>query len=350
MTTEHTLLSFITRRYVSAREDAATDALGFVLKRSKGATKGLSDVLSENVPGLREIVKVENQVADLDSGIPDLAGFDACEGRAPVLIEAKFLAPLTRHQPNTYWQRLPKNSPAALVFLAPKDRLPYLLDELLPRLREIGVETEEVKRTADLIVSKDLANKRMRILMLISWDELLARLIQSANQGSDGQTVFELEQIAGIASREYEATDLSRDTVLRDLIRDAIYQGRREGWVNTDGLAAGGWTEFPGRFLRLAGAYAFLGLNYNGQRETGQLMWLVFNEYGSRPGEVTTSQVRERLSDTGSSDRARGHHLDYSVVLDTPPSGLDVTARVRFMVEQLAKIGRKINPEAFRND
>ena len=348
MTNNHTLLSFITRRYVSAREDAATDALGFVLERSKAATKGLSDILHENVPCLPEIVMVKNQVADLDGGIPDLAGFDAA-GHAPILIEAKFSAPLTHHQPNTYWQRLPKNSPAALVFLAPKDRLPYLLDELLPRLREIGVETEEVKRTADLIVSKDLANKRMRILILISWDELLGRLIQSADQGSDGQAVFELEQIAGIASREYEATDLSRDTVLRDLIREAIYQARREGWVNTDGLSTGGWTEFPGRFFQLAGAYAFLGVNHEARKETGQPLWLVFNEYGSHPGQVTIDQVHERLGDKGKSGNIRGDERDCSVVLETPPAGLDASRRVRLIVDQLAEIGRQINPEAFQN-
>ena len=226
MTTEHTLLSFITRRYVSAREDAATDALGFVLNRSEAATKGLSDILHENVPWLPEIAEVKNQVADLDGGIPDLAGLDAEGGYPPpVLIEAKFSAPLTHNQPNTYWQRLPDDSPAVLVFLAPKDRLPYLQEELLPRLLKIGVETEEVKRTADLIVSKDSTSKRM--LILISWDELLGRLIQSAKKGDDGQAVFELDQIAGIASREYAATDLSRDTVLRDLIRDAIYQARQ---------------------------------------------------------------------------------------------------------------------------
>lgn len=349
MTTEHTLLSFITRRYVSAREDAATDALGFVLNRSKAATKGLSDILHENVLCLPEIVKVKNQVADLDGGIPDLAGFDAEEGvPPPVLIEAKFLAPLTRHQPNTYWQRLPKDSPAAaLVFLAPKDRLPYLLEELLPRLRDIGVETEEVKRTTDLIVSKDTTSKRM--LMLISWDELLGRLIQSAKKGDDEQAVFELEQIAGIASREYEATDLSRDTVLRDLIRDAIYQARQEGWVNTDGLSTGGWAEFPGRYLQLAGAYAFLGVNHEAWQQQGQPLWLVFNRFGGNP-EITTEQVRNLLADMGATGKFFAKDDDYRVVLDLPPAGVDSRARIQSIVDQLAAIGRKINSEAFPDD
>ena len=32
MTNEHTLLSFIARRYITAREHAATDALGFIIE------------------------------------------------------------------------------------------------------------------------------------------------------------------------------------------------------------------------------------------------------------------------------------------------------------------------------
>ena len=349
MTTDnHTLLSFITRRYISAREDAATDALGFVLKRSKAATQGLSDILGENVPGLPEIVKVKNQVADWDGGIPDLAGFDAAGCVPPVLIEAKFLATLTRHQPNTYWQRLPEDSPAALVFLAPRARLPYLPDELLPRLREIDVEMEEVKRTDDIIVSKDATSGRSRVLMLMSWDELLGRLIQYAKEGSDGQAVFELEQIVGIASREYEATDLSRDSVVRNLIRDSIHQARSEGWVNTDGLATGGWAEFPGRYLRLTGAYAFLGVNHEAWRETGNPLWLVFGEYGTNPS-VTTDQVRCRLHERGDAGKFWGARDSYRVILDLPGPGLDVQARVQRVVDQLRDIGRMIDPEAFQD-
>ncbi len=346
MATEHTLLSFITRRYVSAREDVATDALGFVLNRSKAATKGLSDILSENVPGLPEIVGVKNQVTDWDGGIPDLAGFDADGGVPPVLIEAKFLAALTLHQPNTYWKRLPEDLPATLVFLAPKERLPYLPEELLPRLREIGVETKEIKRTPDLIVSKDQASDRT--LILISWDKLLGSLIKSAEQGDDGQAVFELEQIAGIAHREYEETDLSRDIVLRNLIRDSINQARGEGWVNTDGLSTGGWSEFPVRFFRLAGAYALLGVNHQAWRETGDPLWLVFGLYGSNPG-VTTDQVSLRLNERGAMGRFFGRTDGYRVILDLPDPGLDVQARVQHIVDQLRDIGQTIDPEAFQD-
>ena len=126
MTNEHTLLSFIARRYIAAREDAATDALGFILNRSEVARKALTDILHEQVPNILPVATVKNQFSDADGGVPDVACFDAA-GQVQAFIEAKFSAPLTHHQPNTYWQRLPPDRATALVFLAPADRLDHLL-------------------------------------------------------------------------------------------------------------------------------------------------------------------------------------------------------------------------------
>ena len=347
MVTEHTLLSFIARRYISAREDAATDALGFILNKSKAAKEGLSALLQEAVPGVSPIARVKNPFGTDDGGVPDLACLDD-QDKVQALIEAKFLAPLTYHQPNTYWKRLPSQTPSALVFLAPADRLISLLNELKARLEGKGCKLGEMSGSTEW-VSVQARDSRRR-LVLISWDTLLHRLVELTAQKEDSQAHFELEQLRGLASNEYAKHDLSRDGVLQNLIRDAIRQAEQEGWVNTDGLAAGGNAEFPGRYLRLAGAYAFLGLNYKGRQETGKLIWLVFNEYGSNPGQVTIGQVHERLGDTGKSGAVRGREDDYSVLLETPLSGIDLQARVRFIVDQLADIGRRLNPEAFEND
>ena len=62
------------------------------------------------------------------------------------LIEAKFSAPLTHHQPNTYWQRLPSDRPTALVFLAPADRLDHLLGDLTERLKAVGFRMGDQQR------------------------------------------------------------------------------------------------------------------------------------------------------------------------------------------------------------
>ena len=346
MTTEHTLLSFITRRYTTRREDAATDALGFVLNRSAVARKGLSALLEEAVPGISPVASLQNQFAVTDSAFPDLACFDA-DGEIQALIEAKFWASLTHNQSNTYWERLPSDAPSALVFLAPTERLDDLLVAVPAGLTKIGVYLKEVNRGSDLIVLRD--NMSQRHLILISWAELLTRLEQSATEGRDWQALFELTQVGGIASSEYQENDVTKDKVLRALISDAIAQARQKGWVNTDGLSHGGSDAFPGRYFRLAGAYAFLGVHHEAWKQTGKPFWLVFGEFGSAPGEVTTAQVHERMGSRGCTGKFNWNDGEYRVTLDLHPAGIDLDARVQFIVDQLQDIARQINPEAFQN-
>ena len=296
MANEHTLLSFIARRYITAREDAATDALGFILNRSEAARKGLTDILREQVPDILPVSRVENQLSDADGGIPDVACFDAA-GQVQAFIEAKFSAPLTHHQPNTYWQRLPSDRPTALVVLAPVDRLRHLLGDLTERLKAVGFQMGDQSGATNLITVRDTAS--LRHLILISWDELLDRLAEQVRSVPDPQAGFEIEQLRGIARREYDATDLRRDRVLQDLIQQALNWLTRSGWANTDGLSSGGHSEFSGRYLLLAGTYAFLGVNRKALRATGEPLWLVFNRYGGSRERVPTEEVRRETGWSG---------------------------------------------------
>ena len=341
MTNEHTLLSFIAKRYISAREDAATDALGFLLNRSEVARNGLTDILLEHVPDIQSIASVENQFADADGGIPDVVCFDAAV-QVQALIEAKFSAPLTRHQPNSYWKRLPADRPTALMFLAPADRLEHLLGDLTERLKEVGFQMGKQCHSTGLIAVQDTASPRR--LVLISWDELLDQLAERARSGQDPQSQFEIEQLRGVARREYDETDLRRDRVLQDLIRRVLSRATRSGWVNTDGLSTGGYAEFSGRYLQLAGAYAFLGVNHRAWLETGHPVWLVFNRYGSREG-ITTEEVRKRLGNRGNSDWPLYRDDDYSLHLEMPPSGADDEVRISSVVAQLEEIAKLIDTD-----
>ena len=77
-----------------------------------------------------EIAQVRTQATGKEGERPDLAGFDR-DGRERVLIEAKFWAGLTGNQPVAYLERLPANTPSALLFVAPAARLETLWNELL---------------------------------------------------------------------------------------------------------------------------------------------------------------------------------------------------------------------------
>ena len=64
---------------------------------------------------------------------PDLAGYDE-SGREHVLIEAKFTAGLTPHQPCKYLKRLrQKRQPSVVLFVAPAERREKLWKECCTR-------------------------------------------------------------------------------------------------------------------------------------------------------------------------------------------------------------------------
>ena len=198
MIPSHSLLSFIVKRDVKTKENAATDALGFILATSKASRKGLSDLLQAKAIRISPIASVDIQ-PPVGGGIPDLACRDS-DGVIQALLEAKFWARLTPHQPNTYWENLPHDTPSALVFLVPTYRLAAMLHELTGHLVNVGFESGGKDRSSDCITVRDKKSKRC--LMLISWDELFRYLKKSAKANDDSQALFELEQLRGVAVHE----------------------------------------------------------------------------------------------------------------------------------------------------
>ena len=122
------------------------------------------------------------------------------KGDILALLEAKFWARLTPHQPNTYWEYLPNDTPSALVFLVPTYRLPAMLHELTGRLVNVGFESNGQDPSSDCITVPDMKSKRC--LMLISWDELFRNLTKSAKANDDSQALLELEQLREVAVHE----------------------------------------------------------------------------------------------------------------------------------------------------
>ena len=138
MPQESTLLSFIAQRHTIGLEDVVTDALFFILSRSTSAMEALSEFLGDE-HGPMPIAKAQPWVTDAHGAIPDLACLDE-DGNLVALIESKFWAPLTHNQPVTYWQRLPAQERAVLLFVAPDYRVDQgtLWDELEAKLRDAG--------------------------------------------------------------------------------------------------------------------------------------------------------------------------------------------------------------------
>ena len=166
MTDNDSLLNHVVQRSTTGLEDAATNALSFILSRSSSAMETLTDFLGDD-RGPLPIATVSPRGADAHGAVPDLACFDG-DGGVVALIESKFWAELTAHQPVTYWQRLPDDRPAVLLFLAPEYRVDRgsLWNDLVARLRDAGYELDPVDGSEGTVTAA--AKVGQRRLMLTS--------------------------------------------------------------------------------------------------------------------------------------------------------------------------------------
>ena len=171
MTDHDSLLNYVVQRNTTGLEDAATNALSFILSRSAPAMEALSDFLGD-ASGLIPIATASPWGADAHGALPDLACLD-CDGNVVAFIESKFWSALTAHQPVTYWERLPTDGPAVLLFLTSESRVTQgaLWDELESRLRAAGHELGPVDAREDTVTAAARGGKRR--LMLTSWERLL---------------------------------------------------------------------------------------------------------------------------------------------------------------------------------
>ena len=76
MTDNFSLMAHLVPRLTRQVENAATDALAYILNRSDGAMQALNDLLREGGFAIEPLVRVRPQVTFPDGSIPDMAGYD----------------------------------------------------------------------------------------------------------------------------------------------------------------------------------------------------------------------------------------------------------------------------------
>ena len=298
MPQEYTLLSFIAQRHTIGLEDVATDALHFILSRSSSAIEALSELLGDE-HGPIAIAKAQPWATDAHGAVPDLACLDE-DDNLVALIESKFWAALTHHQPVTYWQGLPTHERAVLLFLAPDYRVDSgtLWDELEAKLRAAGQELGPADKVEGLITASSKDDQRR--LMLTSWKLLLDRMAKRAREDGDTQTCFEIAELQGLAASAIEGDRPTRDENLKRLIAESVKHVEQSKWADTNGLTVGQGIDFYGRYLRLAGAFAWLGIDYRAVKQMpGKPLWLQFFGDYEVGVSVKLEEVRSRLEVTG---------------------------------------------------
>ena len=340
ITNNHTLLSFVAQRHSIGLEDVATDALFFILSHSASAKLALSEFLGSKRDPL-PIAKAQPWAADAHGAVPDLACLDENKN-VVALIESKFWAPLTRNQPVTYWEGLPNDRPAVLLFLAPEYRVenPSLWNELVERLRDAGHQLGEAVEADGVRMAS--ANGSQRRLMLTSWSLLLDRMAQRAQDDSDVQACFEITELQGLAASVIAGDNPQRDENLKRLIADAVKRLERSGWANTDGLSVGIGYNYYARFLRLAGANAWLGIDYEAVKHTpDKPLWLSF--YSDTNADVNLDMVRRALGGVAEPDvEWREGQARVPITL---PDGADHEATLDAIVAELERVAHRIDPK-----
>ena len=335
-----TLLSFVARQHTSALEDVATNALFFILSRSESARAALSEFLGDEHDPL-PIEKAQPWAADEHGAVPDLTCRDA-DGEVVAFVEAKFWAPLTHHQPVTYWEELPDDMPSVLLFLAPDYRIDQgsLWDELVGRLHKEGHQLGPAVRRESLVAASAKVGKRR--LMLASWRLLLDSMAERTKKEGDTQAHFQIADLQGLTDAAISGDNPKRDENLKQLIAEAMNRLKQSGWANTDRLSVGQGDDFYGRYLRLAGASAWLGIDYRAVKQIpDKALWLTFGHYSD--ASVKFHAVRAALGSEAAPELEwpRG---DVRIPIGLPVAG-DSEATLDAMVGELERIAGLIDPD-----
>ena len=284
-TAENTLLAHIVPMY-GKTEVMATEALRYILQQSEAARRALESMLINVGVEVGSLTRFQTEVTGEEGERVDLVCYDEA-GTERVLIEAKFWAGLTDNQPNTYLARLPEDTHSALMFVAPAQRIETLWPELCRRAEE----QHKLTVTSDTPASGELRGVSIdsdgHKMMLTSWRAVLEQMESRASTAGDLAAVKDIEQLHGLTERmdsdaflPIHSDELGQDFPRRmlnmvRLVDDATQKAVANDWADTDGLrVAPQWYGF-GRYLRLNGVVAWLGIDFrywSGQGESP--IWL----------------------------------------------------------------------------
>lgn len=336
--TTDTLLSYVlTRHVIASREDAATDALAFIINHSKAARDAFSGILRERVDGIAPVGKVQTQVLASGGGYPDLVGYDDCDGIVS-LVEVKFWADPTEHQLATYWNELPLDTPSLLMFLVPELRLKALWPHLQEGMRRRGHQIQEMMRSDAVFLAGDTQGPRR--MSIISWESLLNQIKGRVEKEEDSQAAFEITQLQGFADKVIANDFPQRDENLKRLIADAIARLEHSGWADTTGLSWGEGSSYYGKYVHLAGNLVWLGIEYRAWKQMpNKPLWLLF--FNRDYNTLSVDRVRSYLEDMTSPLEWRTQSVQVPINLEPGDSSQVMLDSV---VSQLEGISKRIDP------
>lgn len=265
------LFGHIVSRIPGKTENLATDALGFILRSSRSARDAVTALLGQAGMPIVDALTYQNQVASNDKAQPDMVGLDDL-GEQRLVIEAKFWAGLTEHQPITYLKRLPKDG-GVLLFIAPAARQELLWGELLRRCSDAGI-AGVTHACGDQAVRRFTMHDGTHLAQA-SWRALLDYMMERALAAGDKRAYGDLVQLQGLCdtmdstaflpltSEELTDTEhykrvLQFGDIVDDLSHALVNQGVAGWFFGTTRLTSVSTKGVYGRYLMFHGHGVYL--------------------------------------------------------------------------------------------
>ena len=281
MAENDTLLAYLVPKLTSGVEDAATEALAYILKKSAASMESLADLVGVDAA---QIGRIETQVTAPDGSQPDLVCFDTGNEKR-IIVESKFWAGLTDNQPNAYLKQLPETGRSVLLFIAPDVRISTLWPAISDRANSGEFPLEPVHSSDRIPAAKVSGTDRQ--LMLVSWTRMLNNMLAVVE---DSEIRADIMQLRGLAQRQDEdaflplrSEELGPDFARRmrgfvRLVNDVVdARGVREGWMSVERLAATSQRYGYGRYFSFSvpEEYWWFGLNHEKWATSGDTpLWL----------------------------------------------------------------------------
>ena len=245
-------------------EPTATQGLAYVLNQNREVAQALIGLLPKEVEF--DHGRIAAEIKSGEDSTPDLSIYDL-DGRLRVLVENKFWAGLSYHQPVSYLEGLPEDCSSALLFVVPRSRVPAIWKELKKRCEDARHLVGDEHRTEGLIWSKAGG----RVLGITSWSHALNLLQRKAKDSTDEsadlllQDIRQLrmlvEQITGsqafLPIRPEELTDQylpRRMNAYHEIVKEVagmVKHELNEGNVGSSSSGSG----YSGFYLRLHNRY-----------------------------------------------------------------------------------------------
>lgn len=272
MHNDSSLLAYLILRLTIQVENAATDALGYILNRSEQCMQAMNDLLNEGGVQIERVATVRTQVTYEDGSRPDMVGYDK-DNVGRLIVESKFYAALQKNQAPAYVEQFDKNGPAVLLFICPELRIPTLWAAITRQVEQRWtlkpMESSAGYRRAGL-------NGTEFQLLLTSWIRLLDRMESLASNDGSKSDIRQLRGLAQsqdaqaflpIRSEELSPAFAHRSVWYSRLVDDVVdAHGVSDGWMNIQGLKATPQRYGYGRYFRFPETKGVLWFGINHER------------------------------------------------------------------------------------